>query len=504
MDRTGSIAASFNRQQAATAIAILLCVTGCGDKPDATQGAEPSANALEMVPCEDTESTSELRCARLTVPEDPANPNGRQIDLSIAVVPALKPAAEPAAVFMLEGGPGVAATGNAVFFLNEGAAYRERHDVVMVDLRGAGGSNPLHCPALEGIGVSLQHHLDEMFPPDEVRACLEKLSPLADLRQYTTSRAVEDLEAVRRALGYPKIDLQGLSYGTRLATEYLRRYPENVRTLTAIGAIAPSHRMPLHHAENFQRAFDLLLTDCAADAACRERFPDLRERWLLLLERLAEPVTYRYEKADLEVGGIDLVIRRNIFVEKLRSAMYFAAQARSLPGIVDAASRGDFAPFLELALPDEAAAESFLAEGVYLSITCTEDVSRIAAADIAALNDGTYLGDYRVLQQVRACEAWPRGLHPDTMTQPVTADIPALFVTGELDPVTPPLDAERVAHGFPNSRVVIVPGAGHLPFDLSDPQCIDRVMLAFLERGSVDGLDLSCIDALEPPPFELR
>lgn len=504
MDRTGSIAASSSLQQATTAIAILLCLTACGEKPEDTQRAAPSAKGLVTVPCPDDRSPDDLRCAKLSVPEDPGNPEGRQIDLNIAVVPALNPGAEPAALFVLEGGPGVAATAGAEFFLDEGAAYRERHDVVMVDLRGTGGSSPLHCPALEGVGVPLQRHLDEMYPPTEVKDCRDRLETVADLRQYTTSSAVEDVEAVRRALGYAKLDLQALSYGTRLATEYMRRYPQHVRTLTAIGALPPSHRVPLHHAANFQRAFDLLLADCEADAACRDHFPDLRERWAMLLERMAQPVVYRYEKAELDGGGIDLVIRRDVFVEELRSAMYEATKARSLPLVVDAAFRGDYAPFLELALPADADAPSFIAEGAYLSVTCTEDISRIAAADIALFTDGTYLGDYRIAQQLRACELWPSGLHPDAMADPVVADIPALLITGELDPVTPPSDAERVARSLPNSRVVIVPNAGHLPFDLSDPQCIDRVMVAFLHRGSVEGLALGCIDALEPPPFELN
>ncbi|HZW58787.1 MAG TPA: alpha/beta fold hydrolase, partial [Woeseiaceae bacterium] len=118
--------------------------------------------------------------------------------------------------------------------------------------------------------------------------------------------------------------------------------------------------------------------------------------------------------------------------------------------------------------------------------------------------DGTYLGDYRVAQQIRACQLWPVGMPPDAMTHPVFADTPALLITGERDPVTPPSDAALVATGFPNVRVVIVPHAGHLPFDTSDPACIDRLMLDFLQRGSIAGLDLACLEALEPPPFALR
>ena len=485
------------------AIAVALSVSGCAETPGDSVTPEVPRPKVVMSPCADAGPRSELRCGRLPVPEEYARPELRRIDLNIVVAPARNRAEEPLAVFVLEGGPGAPATAGADFFLEEGAAYREQHDVVMVDLRGTGASNPLYCAPLERHGVPLQRHLDEMYPPSEVTECRSSLESRADLRQYVTSNAVEDLEMVRRALEYSKVDLHATSYGTRLATEYIRRYPEQVRTLTAIGSLPPEHRMPLHHAAGFQRAFDLLLSDCEAQVACRQAFPDLRNRWNLLLGRLAQPLAYHYESADLE-DGISLTIRRDVFVEKLRSAMYFATGARSLPRVVDAASRDDFAPFLELALPADPDLPPFIAAGAYLSFTCTDDVSRIAAGDVFSFTGDTWLGDYRVAQQMRACKLWPSGSYPVALVSPVESSVPALLITGDRDPVTPPSDARRMAQGLSNARVVIVPHAGHMPFDLSDPECIDRIMLAFLQSATVEDLDLTCIDALEPPPFVLN
>lgn len=485
------------------AIATLLVVAGCGSRTGETPGAVEASTGLDLAPCDASGPRSELLCGHLAVPEDPARPGGRHIELNVVVAPAADPGAEPAAVFVVEGGPGVAVTNGAEFFLGPGAAYRAAHDVVMVDLRGTGGSNPLHCALLEGRGVPLQRHLGEMYPADEVTACRELLEPRADLRQYSTANAVGDIEAVRDALGYEKIDLQAISYGTRLATEYARRYPDHVRTLTAIGGLPPEHRMPLHHAAGFERAFNRLLDDCDADPGCHLAFPGLRGRWASLLERLATPVTFRYEQAELDGGGIDLEISRDVFVEELRSAMYFASQARALPRVVDAASRGDFGPFLELALPAEPDGPAFLAEGAYLSFTCTDDVSRIDADDVAPFTDDTYLGNYRVRQQLRACGLWPRGPYPDALLAEVETDVPALLITGDRDPVTPPSDARQLARWLTGASVVIVPHAGHMPFDGSDPECIDRIMLAFLHSAKVEELDLSCVDANEPPPFAL-
>ncbi len=475
----------------------LIAVAGC-DEGESTSllNGETHAESL-LSPCAESGPRSELQCGRLRVREEPDNPAGRTIELNVVVAPAKNATAKTAGLFILEGGPGVPATGNAEFFLNEGAAYRDRHDVVMVDLRGTGGSNPLHCAQRTGDDLSLQRYVSEMYPVDEVTDCRALLETKADLRHYATANAVEDLEVVRQALGYPKIDLQGISYGTRLATQYARRYPNHVRTLTAIGSLPPEHRMPLQHAAGFERAFDMLLTDCEGDAACSTAFPNLRDDWLSLLQRMAEPVIYRHK-------GTDLSIRREIFVEELRSAMYFATRARTLPSIVDAASRGDFGPFVELAVPDDPDAPAYLARGAYLSFTCTDDVARIAEGDIALWNDGTYLGDYRVSQQTRACELWPKGPFPAAIESELEVDVPSLLVTGERDPVTPPSDAEQMARWLPNSRVVIVPHAGHMPFDGSDPECVDRVLQEFLKSASIDDLDLSCVNANKPPPFAVN
>ncbi len=471
-----------------------LAVAGCDDEKSSSLSKGESRSESLLAPCAESGPRSELQCGRLPVHEDTGNPAGRTIELNIVVAPAENATAGVAALFVLEGGPGVPATGNAEFFLNEGAAYRDRHDVVMVDLRGTGGSNPLHCTQGEGDDLSLQRYVSEMYPVDEVTDCRTVLETRADLRHYATANAVEDIEAVRQALGYTKIDLQGISYGTRLATQYARRYPNHVRTLSAIGSLPPEHRMPLHHAAGFERAFDLLLTDCEEDPECRTAFPNLRDDWLSLLQSMAEPVIYRHK-------GADLTIRRDVLVEELRSAMYFATKARALPLIVDAASRGDFGPFVELAVPDEPDAPPYLARGAYLSFTCTDDVARVASEDIASWNDGTYLGDYRVSQQKRACELWPKGPYPAAIESELKVAVPSLLVTGDRDPITPPSDAEKMARWLPNSRVVIVPHAGHMPFDGSDPECVDRVMLEFLRSAAFDDLDLSCVNTNEPPPF---
>ena len=470
-------------------IALLLLAAGCSGAPE---------ESVRLVPCGDGEM---LLCGRVRVPEDRSQDDGRAIELNVVVVPAIdhQPGASP--LFFLEGGPGVAATDMAGFFISDGSAYRQQRDVVLLDMRGTGDSHPLRCPELDVSGAAASRQLAEMYPLDDVAACRDRLRSVADVTHYTTRSAVLDLEAVRESLGYRQMDIQALSYGTRLGQAYIRAYPDRVRRFVAIGAVSPSHRMPLLHASYFQRAFDLLLEDCESDDACRAAFPDLSDQWSSLVERLAlAPARVSYAPPD-GPSASDVEITRGVFVERIRSHMYFASAARELPRIVSEASRGNYVPFLEMALRPGGAGPPAVAEGLYLSVTCAEDVPLITNDEILTHSAGTYLGDYRVERQRDACAVWRPGSLAPERSVPPASDVPALFITGARDPVTPPVEATRAAETFRNATLIVVPHAGHVPFDTSDPMCLDSIMLSFFEETNAEAIDTSCVDGLTAPPF---
>lgn len=476
---------------ATVGIVASLVVTGCSDLP---------GNTHQLTPCGAEEL---LLCGRVPVPEDRTRDDSRQVDLNVVVVPAVENTPGSAPLFFLEGGPGIAATEIAEFFMSAGSAYRRNRDVVLVDMRGTGDSRPLRCPELELSGADVPRQLGEIYPSDEVAACRDRLGRVADVTQYTTRNAALDLEVVRQSLGYRQIDIQALSYGTRLGQAYLRAHPDRVRKFVAIGVVSPGYRTPLLHAPYFQRAFDLLLEDCESDDACRAAFPNLADEWSSLVKRLAlAPARVSYAPEDTSIA-IDLEIPRGVFVEKIRSQMYLASSARKLPGVVSAAARGDFVPFLEMTLRPADGGPAPLAEGLYLSVTCAEDLPLISSDDIALHSADTYLGDYRVEQQREACTIWPRASSIPEPSHPDVSAVPALFITGERDPVTPPTEASRAAEVFTNATVIVVPHAGHIPFDVSDPSCLDNIMLSFFERPDVEAIDTSCIDDLSAPPFVL-
>ncbi|HEY6045177.1 MAG TPA: hypothetical protein VIU65_01160, partial [Pyrinomonadaceae bacterium] len=140
----------------------------------------------------------ELRCGSYPVYENRIAQTGRKIDLKILVLPA-RTASPAGALFLLAGGPGQAATDNAQFFATTFDAVRERRDIVMIDQRGTGGSNGLQCDLTAGSGM--QGFFGDLFPLEAVKRCRRQLEQKANLRFYTTSIAMDDLDEVRAALG---------------------------------------------------------------------------------------------------------------------------------------------------------------------------------------------------------------------------------------------------------------------------------------------------------------
>lgn len=454
-----------------------------------------SGGLARLKPCRLPGIDEKLLCGQLTVFENRQTRAGRRIDLNVVVLPAFdqKTKAEP--LFDLAGGPGAAATEGATFYTQQGKEFRRRRDIVLVDQRGTGKSNPLSMPRKQ----TPQHYLSEMYPVDYVKKLRRTLERRADLTQYTTSIAMDDLDDVRAWLGYDRINLIGSSYGTRAALVYLREHPERVRTVTLIG-VAPTYlKMPMYHAQAAARAMELLLQQCEQDAPCHEAFPQIRDDWASVLSQLRrEPA--RVEYSPDKRAPVRLEIERDIFAEKIRTWMYGRDQASRIPLIVHHAAQGDFIPFLREAI--RASIPDFIADGMYLSVTCAEDVPFIDQEEAAKLNAGNPFGNYRVFQQTRACSMWPQGKIPPDFLEPVSSRLPVLIFSGNMDPVTPPERGEEVARYLPNSRHVIIPQAGHGFDGLREPECADRIIMEFMEKGEAKDLDIGCLERMVRPPFE--
>jgi pimeloyl-ACP methyl ester carboxylesterase len=423
------------------------------------------------------------RCGVVEVPE--SREGGRTIALNVVVIPAATGSPHEAPIFHLEGGPGLAGTGAAPFYAE--SPYHRSHDVVLFDMRGTGASHPLRCPALER-----RSSLEDMYPEAEVSACVRELEGQADLTAYTTERAADDVDQVRQALGYETIDLWAVSYGTRLAQEYLRRFGGHVARSVLVGFVPVDYRPPLFHATNAQRVLDLVFHKCQTDAACSARYPRLRADWETLRDALKRGVVVRR-------GTEQSSLREGPFLEAVRTMMGTAAGQRRLPALIHAAAAGDFAPFLER-LPKDSAQ---FAEGLYLAISCSEGAARIQLEDVERYTTGTFLGDYRVRQERQACALWPLASPSAASFEPLTSAAPVMVLSGEMDHVAAPDWGQRFCAALPSCRFVSVPDMGHGPFDLdvwTGGACFDQVAASFLDDPAT--VDLSCLKAMHPPAFQ--
>ncbi len=471
------------------AVVLLVVVSACVKQ-------RPTGGLSKLKPCRLPGIGEELLCGKLTVFENRETRTGRTIELNIVVLPAVNQKTKAEPVFNLAGGPGASSVDAAGFYVGPGKVYRPKHDVVCVDQRGTGESNRLAIWRAK----TASYYLSEMFPIDYVKRMRHALEQRADLTKYTTSIAMDDLDDVRAWLGYDRINLFGESYGTQAALVYMRRHPEHVRSAILLGVAPTDLKMPLHHSESAARAMDLLLGECERDAKCNAAFPQIRDDWKNVLAQLEkQPAHVEYSPPGKSAAPTTVEIQRGVFAEKIRTWMYDRDKAARIPLIVHHAAGGDFAPFLQQAIAPSI--PDFLADGMYLSVTCAEDVPFINQEQAARLNGNNPFGDYRVFQQTRACGMWPRGEIPADFLEPVRSTAPVLIFSGNMDPVTPPKYGEEVARHLPNSRHVIIPEAGHGVDGLTDAGCIDRIAIEFLEKGDAKNLDVTCVERMAPPPF---
>lgn len=288
----------------------------------------------------------DVMCGELEVWENRSLASGRKIGISVIVLPATDADPEPDPLFLFAGGPG-GAVSTWSWVPEALAGIRARRDIVLVDQRGTGGSHPLACP-VEGSDDDLQGYIDPMLDPEWVRTCLETLQPIADLTQYSSVNAADDIDDVRRALGYERINLDGGSYGTRPVQVYARRHPEHVRAASVAGIMTMDFQYPLHHSSAGQRALDLLLEACAGDGECAAAYPDPAGDLDTLLARFADgPLAVEIDHPTRD-ERVEVTLHGELLTERLRSLMYNARGSVRIPGLVRrAAESGDLEELAE-------------------------------------------------------------------------------------------------------------------------------------------------------------
>lgn len=390
----------------------------------------------------------DARCGTFMVPEDRAKPNGRTIGLNVVVLPARMEPVETDAVAYLAGGPGSAATEDAAIRSQQLALLNANHDILLVDQRGTGRSKR-----------------------DD-----------ADVTQYGTRMAMDDLDAVREALGYRQLDVIGSSYGATAAQVYLKLHPSSVRTLVLVAGTAIDVPVFDGWAVNAQRAFDQLAARCAADPACRRAFPNWKRQFAELVN------AWNTDPVDGMTG--------DEFASVVHATLRDTEKAASIPLVVSSAAKDDFAP-LERAGPGDL---NFTL-GLMSSIWCNEPWVGLDAKGPWGTEFDSYTTAF-IAGVRRQCESVSRRAEPRSLwTLPASSPVPVLALVGGADPQDPITNLSHLKRHFPDSRTVILPHVGH---EFGIGGCVDQMMADFVERVTTKGLDTTrCDGAVVVPPFEL-
>ncbi len=441
-------------------------------------------------------SSVKADCAWLSVPEDRSAPQGRQIRLHVARIPAVSSRKQPDPLVVLAGGPGMAAS---VMYASTAAAFsriNQDRDILLLDQRGTGQSAPLECDFDEEDSYTT----DEDRMHELVLACRDLLAKKADLRFYTTSVAVQDLDAVRAALGYPQLNLYGVSYGSRVAQHYLRRFPANTRRVILDGVVAPDAALPEGIPLDAEAALLQILQRCRQTSACSSRFPDPLADYYLVRQRVsARPV-------ELEIPDPRTGERRTLRFDQLQLAVvlrlssYAPQSAALLPlALSQAAKHDDYRALAAQAMMSARPLQKVMAMGMHNSVMCAEDDPRLNQRSIDRDKlTATFIGTAMLDGIRRLCADWPRGPVDSDLFNAVVSDKPVLLLSGGNDPVTPPQYAKRAMERLSNARHLEIPGMGH--GQLGQP-CMDRIMADFIRGDAPANLDVRCLATLKPMPF---
>jgi pimeloyl-ACP methyl ester carboxylesterase len=451
---------------------------------------------MMLTPCHLERLAEEVLCGTHEVFEDRDALAGRRLSIHVAVMPALRRSAEPDPLFILAGGPGQGARSFAAAAARYFKKIRRTREIVLVDLRGTGASGALTCARPDD-----ERSLSEGFflDADAVARCRDGLA--ADPRRYTHINALADLDDIRQRLGYTRINLWGGSWGTRAALLYTITYPHAARTVVLDGAVSLAMEFPRSVAHDAQQAFERLLSRCAAEPGCAAAHAGARAGFEAVLTSL-EAAERRAGKLVVATrhprsGAIlQAAVTRDMIAEIVRVALYTPGDAARVLQMIRHAAAGDFGPLIAQALRSASMTTDDMAIGQTLSVLCSEDMPLVSGLDFTRDGAGTFLGASYADGWRRRCEAWPlgKGLSSDRRA---TSPAPALILSGEHDPVTPPAAGEAMGLHFPSHLHIVVPGAAH---NASFGGCVPELIAEFLARGSGVGLDAGCAARIAWPP----
>ncbi len=458
----------------------LLCAFWCTVMlPGAVNAADITRTHCFLPGMEDA-----VDCVTLMVPLDRANPAGRKIRLFAAVLPALSRDSARDGLMLVPGGPGQ--SGDSLVTLATGSFrdIRQTRDIVLLYPRGTERSGPLVCTGLDSATP---------LSGTDIAALAKKCAgQMKDgTVHFSSADIVTDIEALRGALGYPQLSLWGGSFGSRIVQHYAREYPARTR-LIILDAAAPAG---ISIAQTAPRAAEAALRSidaaCKADRICRTSTPSLARDVETLLKSFATP--RQMSLTDPVTGRTtQLSVDRQMLAGTIHLTLYHPQTRAMLPQLIAAAKKGRLEPLLAMTASTGAALDDQIAIGANFSALCAEDM-QLGAAPAAPAG---FMGDgqYGLLKNI--CAAWPHGKVPQRFLQKFTSSVPALILSGALDPITPPEGGAIAASYFKNAVHVTIPASAHIS---STYGCAPRRIAQFVEEGRTRAADWACTQKAKPP-----
>jgi pimeloyl-ACP methyl ester carboxylesterase len=466
---------------------LLALVPVLGTMPAAQAAPAPAPAILQGKICHLPGMEEGLRCSFVQVPLDG---KGTFIPLHVTLAPALREAARPDPLFVLAGGPGQAGSDVVMLLGTALRKIRATRDIVFIDQRGTGRSGRLDCP-----GSELSDTMADEAVDAAIAACVTRLRvPLA---AYSTANAAQDIERVRRQLGYGKINVFGGSYGTRLAQAYARAYPNSVRSLLLDGVAAPDQIIPAGGRDG-QAALDALFDQCAKDAACAKAYPELRSEFASLAARVADGPLQLAISNPRTAAPLTVTMNSRRFLMTVHNILYAALDGRRLPFLIHSAHQGRWEPFIARSN----AASDFSADGklsplLYLAVTCPEDLARLTPELYSEDAKGSFLGAPQTGRLLQLCRLLK--LPAASPASDAVIEAPALMLSGGLDPVTPPRRAIAAGKTMSAAQHMVVQSAGH---GVSSLGCVPRLLREFVDTPTKT-VDATCLTKLPAPAFVL-
>lgn len=450
-----------------------------------------NAAPLELKDCHLEGIKEKVKCGQLQVPENYAEPQGKAISVNFAVLPAIDQSQKKTPLMFLAGGPGQAAVELAAGLRKVFSESRKTRDLILVDQRGTGESKPFQCD------LAAQSNIYQLLPEDfsakEMQDCLSGFD--GELSQYNSENAIRDFEALRKALGYQQVNLYGGSYGTRAALVYMRLFPDAIRSVV-LDSVGPVEVPIGLFGQSIARSFDLLVANCHQDKSCQQAFPDLESEFrqvLAALEQKPQSVIIPHPRLG---EATTFVISKSKFIGTLTQQLYSTGSRAFVPLVIHQAAKGNYLPLAGLIATTDGKQPIYL--GLHMNIICNEDFPKITPEALTADADNSFGGDITHNAMLTACPLWPQYRPGKAFYQPVTANIPTLILSGELDPVTPPSNAEFSDQTLANSHHIVVKHTGHT---VAMTTCASDIINEFMNVLTPAKLDESCLEDIPGESF---